>query len=61
MCDAIASRGMSPAVGSDIGKVWAHLTTWMKVFGIKFEVIPVVSCSEFASMWPGNRASAKAE
>jgi hypothetical protein len=46
------------AVASDIGKVWAHLAPWIKGFGIKFEVIPVVSDTEFAAMWTGVQAAA---
>jgi hypothetical protein len=52
---------MAIAVASDISKVWAHLAPWIKGFGIKFEVTPVVSDSEFAAMWPGIQASANAE
>ncbi len=34
-----------------MGKVWAHLGPWMQEYGIRFEVSPVVSDAEFASMW----------
>ena len=61
VCDPIAGRGMAIAVASDIGKVWTHLAPWIKGFGIKFEVTPVVSDSEFASMWPSVQASGNAD
>ncbi len=58
VCDPIAGRGMAISVASDIGKVWAHLAPWIKGFGLKFEVTPVVSDAEFAAMWPGVQAAA---
>ena len=61
VCDPIAGRGMAIAVASDLGKVWAHLAPWIKGFGIKFEVTPVVSDAEFAAMWPGVQAAANAD
>ena len=58
VCDPIAGRGMAVALASDIGKVWAHLAPWINGFGIKFEVTPVVSDSEFAALWPSVQAAA---
>ena len=58
VCDPIGGKGMAIAVASDLGKVWAHLAPWIDGFGIHFDVTPVVSDAEFASMWPGVRASA---
>ena len=58
VCDPIGGKGMAIAVATDLGKVWAHLAPWIEGFGIHFDVTPVVSDAEFASMWPGVRASA---
>jgi hypothetical protein len=58
ICEPIGGTGMLIAVASDIGKVWAHLAPWIKGFGIKFAVIPVVSDTDFAAMWTGVQAAA---
>ena len=58
VCDPIGGKGMAIAVAADLGKVWIHLSPWIAGFGIHFDVTPVVSDAEFASMWPGVRASA---
>ena len=49
---------MAIAVAADLGKVWIHLSPWIAGFGIHFDVTPVVSDAEFASMWPVVRVSA---
>lgn len=61
VCEPIGGTGMTIAVASNIGKVWAHLAHWIKGFGIEFEVTPVVSDAEFAAMWPGVQAAASTD
>ena len=61
VCEPISGSGVAIAAATDIGKVWTHLGPWIKGYGIQFEVTPVVTDAEFASMWPGVSAVAEAE
>ena len=61
VCEPISGSGVAIAEATDIGKAWTHLGPRIKEFGIQFEVSPVVTDAEFASMWPGVAAVADAE